>query len=69
MIELYFAYSEGIIENPKIIYFYHSEKSKKIFESTFDRVITFSDELNDFVRDIIDIYFVSTKEVLDEYFF
>lgn len=69
MIELYCAYSEGIIRNPQIVYFYHSEKSKKIFESTFDRVITFSDELNDFVRDIIDIYFVSTKEVLDEYFF
>lgn len=69
MIELYFAYSEGIIENPKIIYFYHSEKSKEIFESIFDRVITFSDELNDFVREIIDVYFVSTKEVLDEYFF
>lgn len=69
MIELYFAYEANRIKDPKIIYFYYSEESKKEFESTFERVITFSDELNDFVRDIIEVYFVSTKEVLSEYFY
>lgn len=68
MIELYFAYIKGLIKEPKIIYFYYCKEDKDIFKLTFNEVITFAEELNDYVRNDIGVCYVSTKEILSEYF-
>lgn len=53
--------------NPQIIYCYFTPEEKKDFEEQFEAVITFSPEVNEYVKNI-NVSYIKTHEVLKEYF-
>lgn len=60
-------YNSGVKE-PHIIYSYFNEKEKQDFIEEFDNVITFSEEVNIYCRNI-KVSYVQTQEVLSTYFY
>ncbi|QLK09428.1 hypothetical protein BMG_6203 (plasmid) [Priestia megaterium] len=60
-------YNSGV-EEPHIIYSYFNEKEKKDFIEEFDKVITFSEEVNIYCRNI-KVSYVQTQEILSNYFY
>jgi hypothetical protein len=55
------------INNPKITYFYYHDIEKEEFEETFKRVITYSEELSEYSRNI-DRRYISSKELVKDCF-
>ncbi|AOH54918.1 hypothetical protein ABE28_011195 [Peribacillus muralis] len=64
-IMLAFYFSQQI--NPQIIYCYFTPEEKRDFEEQFEAVITFSPEVNKYVKNI-NVSYIKTQEVLKEYF-
>ncbi|WP_066074659.1 hypothetical protein [Neobacillus soli] len=54
--------------NPRIIYCYFNEEEKKAFQEQYEEVITFSKEVNEYVKRNINVSYIKTQEVLKEYF-
>ncbi|EGT0697040.1 hypothetical protein ACSW9V_15590 (plasmid) [Clostridium perfringens] len=55
------------IEKPMIIYSYFTKEDKQSFERTFNSVLTFSEELNDYARSI-EIKFIDAREIITNCF-
>lgn len=55
------------LDNPKIIYCYFTEDDKISFEETYSKCITYSDTLNQAVRNISVLY-INSKEIIDKIF-
>jgi hypothetical protein len=54
--------------NPQIIYCYFTPEEKKDFQEQFEAVITFSPEVNEYVKNI-NVSYIKTQELLKEYFY
>lgn len=54
--------------HPHIIYCYFNPEEKKDFEEQYQAVITFSDDVNKYARNI-NVSYLKTQEVLKEYFY
>lgn len=63
-----FGFYLSNIRNPHIIYSYFNEEEKMYFKSEFRKLITFSEEVNEYCSRI-KISFVSTKEILTKFFY
>lgn len=62
--ELQVFLEAGGVRYPKIIYCYYTEADKDSFLDMYDRCITYSNELSQFVRNNISVYAVRTQDVL-----
>ncbi|WP_432666787.1 hypothetical protein R9X47_10530 [Wukongibacter baidiensis] len=60
---LYFAN----VESPQIIYCYYGDHEEDEFKKTFESVLTFSNELNEYAKNI-KLQSVSTKEIIEHTF-
>ncbi|MGN7283495.1 hypothetical protein ACTHP3_00920 [Shouchella rhizosphaerae] len=54
-------------KNPHLIYSYFSDKEKREFQERYYKLITFSDEVNEYAKNI-KISFIKTQDILSEYF-
>ncbi len=55
------------LDNPQIVYCYYSDEDRKSFESVYNLCITYSEDLNEDVRNIKLVY-VDSKEIVAEIF-
>ncbi len=55
----------GGVKSPKIIYCYYTEADKDSFLGSYDKCITYSTELSEFVRNNISVYVVKSQDVLN----
>lgn len=65
--ELQIFLEAGGVVSPKIIYCYYSETDKEIFCDMYDKCITYSTELSEFVRNKIGVYIVSSQDILKHF--
>lgn len=63
LIELY----SNEIESPRIIYCYYNDEDKTSFESVYQDLNTFSDELSKYVKNV-DLCFIKTQIILNNFF-
>ncbi|HLQ83399.1 MAG TPA: hypothetical protein VK121_06135 [Pseudogracilibacillus sp.] len=64
---LMLAFYDSNVENPNIIYSYFNKKEKQRFEEEFYKVITFSEEVNEYCKKI-KISFIPTQDILSDHF-
>lgn len=62
--ELQVFLESGGVKCPQIIYCYFTEADKDSFLDVYDKCITYSDEVSQFVRNNIGVYVVKTPDVL-----
>lgn len=56
------------IESAHIIYCYYNEEDKNGFLESYEKCITYADELNDFVKNKIDVSLIDSKEIINNIF-
>ncbi|RQW19887.1 hypothetical protein EH196_07000 [Bacillus sp. C1-1] len=64
---LMLIFHELKVEKPHIVYSYFNEKEKKEFEERYFMLITFSNEVSQYAKNI-KVSFIKTQEILKEYF-
>ncbi len=60
------GFVENNIKNPTVTYCYFTEEEKISFEDTWNKVITFGEEYNDYARNI-NLTYLDSKEIIKEY--
>lgn len=65
--ELQIFLEAGGVVSPKIIYCYYSETDKESFCDMYNKCITYSTELSEFVRSKIGVYIVNSQDVLKHF--
>ena len=65
---LMLGFEENDVQEPHIIYSYFTEQEKQDFQEEIKNVITFSEEINDYCRNI-KVSYVQTQEILAAHFY
>ncbi len=61
------SFYQAKIKKPKIIYCYFTDQERVDFEEQYESVITFGEDLNTYARGI-EVLFIKTENILNEYF-
>ncbi|WP_102692354.1 hypothetical protein [Rummeliibacillus pycnus] len=64
---LMLAFFNAKQQNPQLIYCYYTPEEKKEFEEQFKAVITFSEEVSEYAKNI-KVSYIKTQDVLKQYF-
>ncbi|WP_064091550.1 hypothetical protein [Rossellomorea aquimaris] len=56
------------VNTPQIIYSYFNEVEKREFIETYDKVITFREDVNKYCRENIKLSFIKTQDILEAHF-